>query len=147
MTNIISQILKSDKKFLFVFLQCTWGIVQTFIGAIIFILMIRCPHKRYLGCIDTRWKLDRGLSLGLFIFTPDKDTKYTNEIKVHEYGHCIQSMLLGPLYMMIVLISMVWAGLPYFVILRKEKKIPYTACFVESWASKLGEWITGEQAI
>ena len=31
--------------------------------------------------------------------------------------------------------------------LRREKKIPYTSCFVESWASKWGEWVTKEKAI
>jgi hypothetical protein len=37
--------------------------------------------------------------------------------------------------------------MPYFINLRREKKIPYTACFVESWASKWGELVTGEDAI
>ena len=31
--------------------------------------------------------------------------------------------------------------------LREEKKLPYTSCFVESWASKWGELATGEEAI
>ena len=29
----------------------------------------------------------------------------------------------------------------------EQKKIPYTACFVESWASKWGELVTGEEAV
>ena len=57
-------------------------------------------------------------------------------------------MLLGPLYLIIVgAVSYTWANLPYFRKLRKEKGIPYTACFVESWASKWGELVTGEEAI
>ena len=28
----------------------------------------------------------------------------------------------------------------------EEKKLPYTACFVESWASKWGELVTGERS-
>ena len=68
-------------------------------------------------------------------------------MRVHEYGHCIQSVVLGPLYLIVALISVVWANLPYFRNLRREKNIPYTSCFVESWASKWGEWVTREKAI
>ena len=68
-------------------------------------------------------------------------------IRVHEYGHCIQSLLLGPLYLLIGLISVIWARHPYFTKLRREKKLPYTSCFVESRASKWGELATGEEAI
>ena len=39
------------KKFLFVLLQCTWGICQTVLGAIVFLRYRKCPHKRYRGCI------------------------------------------------------------------------------------------------
>ena len=147
MLNKTNRNCTAQERILFVILQCSWGILQTLIGVIVFCIMIRCPHKRYRGSIDTRWNLEKGLSLGLFLFTPNEETPDTNELRIHEYGHCIQSMLLGPFYLILVLISMIWAGFPYFVKLRKEKHIPYTACFVESWASKWGEQITGEQAI
>ncbi len=54
--------------------------------------------------------------------------------------------MLGPLYSVVGIISVVWASLPYFRKLREQKGIPYTACFVEKWASWLGEKVTGEQA-
>ena len=31
--------------------------------------------------------------------------------------------------------------------MRKEKHLPYTACFTEAWASSWGEKVTGEKAI
>ena len=31
--------------------------------------------------------------------------------------------------------------------IRREKNLPYTACFVEAWASRWGEVFTGESAI
>ena len=31
--------------------------------------------------------------------------------------------------------------------MRKEKHLPYTACFAEAWASSWGEKVTGEKVI
>ena len=135
------------KKALFIVIQCTWGIFQTLIGAAVFLVMFKYRHKMYRCAIDTRWNLNYGLSLGLFIFTPNGETPYLKKLRVHEYGHCIQSLAVGPLYLIIGLISIVWERVPYFTTLRRTKKLPYTACFVEAWASKWGEYITGEKAI
>lgn len=135
------------KKILFVLLQCTWGILQTVLGAVLFLNVRHYPHTIYRGCIDTRWNSRGGLSLGLFIFTTRDDLQDSEKIRVHEYGHCVQSLVLGPLYLLIGIVSLVWARNPHFVKLRREKKIPYTACFVESWANKWGELATGEEAI
>ena len=135
------------RRILFIFLQCTWGLPQTLIGLGFFLANRHRPHKMYRGCIDTQWNHGGGLSLGLFIFTPPEDRKYSQPIRVHEYGHAVQSMILGPWMFFVGVISVTWANLPYFIRLRKERKIPYTACFVESWASKWGELATGEEAI
>ena len=135
------------KKYLFIFLQCTWGFFQTLLGFLFFLNVRQYPYTTYRGCIDTRWNSRSGLSLGLFIFTPNTELSDSETIRVHEYGHCIQSIVLGPMYLILGLISLGWARIPYYVKLRREKKIPYTACFVESWASKWGELATGEEAI
>ncbi len=135
------------KKILFVFLQCTWGIVPTMIGAIFFWKLRKYPHRIYRGCIETQWNTRSGLSLGLFIFTPNDGIPDAEKIRVHEYGHCIQSIVLGPLFVVVGLISLLWGRLPYFEKRRKEKNLPYTSCFVEAWASKWGEMATGEVAI
>jgi hypothetical protein len=135
------------RKFLFVFLQCTWGILQTQLGAIFFLNVRHYPHTTYRGCIDTKWNSRSGLSLGLFIFTPRDDLLDSDKIRVHEYGHCVQSLVLGPLYLLIGIVSLIWARNGFFIRLRREKKIPYTSCFVESWASKWGELATGQKAI
>ena len=135
------------KKLLFVFLQCTWGLVQTLLGLVFFLKLRRkYPHTTYRGAIDTRWDSRGGLSLGLFIFTPREDLSGSEKVRVHEYGHCVQSLVLGPVYLILGIISLVWCRHPRFVKLRREKKVPYTACFVESWASKWGEMVTGEPA-
>lgn len=135
------------KRFFFVLIQCTYGLGQTVMGFFVFLYFIRKPHRIYRGCIDTMWDTCSGLSPGLFIFTPKMEFKESQEIRVHEYGHCIQSLFLGPLYLFVGIISVTWAGLPYFVKMRREKHIPYTACFVEHWASSWGEWVTKEKAV
>ena len=141
------KILTYVKRILFIILQCTWGLLPTLVGLFFFIKMKDYPHKSYRGCIDTRWDTSCGLSLGLFIFTPNETIKDADKIRVHEYGHCVQSIVLGPLFVVIGIISLVWGRHPYFAKLRKEKKLKYTSCFVESWASKWGELTTGEEAI
>ena len=136
------------KRILFILIQCTWGLPQTLLGAIIYLKNRQCPHVVYRGCIDTKWNSRGGMSLGLFIFTPQEEDDRTEQVRVHEYGHCIQSLLLGPLYLIVVgIVSYTWANLPYFRKMRREKKILYTSCFVESWASKWGEWVTKQNAI
>ncbi len=136
------------KRIAYIFLQLTWGLPQTLLGLILYLKNLRRPHEKYLSCIETHWKSKGGISLGLFIFTPEAHLPNTGKIRVHEYGHTIQSLLLGPLYLPFIgIISYTWANLPYFKRLRKEKQISYTACFVEAWASRLGERVTGEEAV
>lgn len=121
---------KDLKKLLFILGQCTWGLPQTLLGAIIFLKHIRCPHRVYRGCIETKWNSSGGMSLGLFIFTPKEEDNRTDRVRVNEYGHCIQSVVLGPLYLMLIgIVSYTWANLPYFRKIRWEK------------------WITKEEAI
>ena len=136
------------KRTLYVIVQLTWGLPQTLLGLALYLKNLSRPYEKYLSCINMHWKSGGGISLGLFIFTPDAKTPNYEKIRVHEYGHTIQSLILGPLYLPFIgIISYTWANLPYFKRLRKEKRIPYTACFVEAWASRLGEWVTGEEAI
>lgn len=136
------------KRIAYAVLQLTWGLPQTLLGFILYLKNLRRPRERYRLCINTHWKKSGGISLGLFIFTPEAQTVNYEKIRVHEYGHTVQSLILGPLYLPFIgIISYTWANLPYFRRLRKEKRIPYTACFVEAWASRLGERVTGEEAI
>ncbi len=135
------------KRFLFILLQCTWGFIPTLLGAIFFLKLRKNPHRGYRGCIDTQWEGRSGLSLGLFIFTPRDEIRDSEKIRVHEYGHCIQSIVLGPFFVVIGLISIFWGRMAYFEKLRREKGLRYTSCFVEAWASKWGELATGEEAI
>ncbi len=126
--------------------QCTWGLPQTLVGLMIYLKNIKCKHYFYHGAVATEWKdPHHGVSLGLFIFVPKEPQKDTikkqahKRLVAHEYGHTIQSLLLGPLYLLVIgLPSFTWCMLPYFRKLRKEKKIPYSALYTEKWADYCG---------
>ena len=128
-------------------LQWTWGNMQTVAGFVLYLWYIRCPHTYYNGtilttCPPTFW----GISLGQFIFVPDVPNK--EEYAVHEYGHALQSLLLGPLYILLIGIpSISWGRIPCFIKLREKKNIRYTSFYCEKWASDWGEAVTKKKAI
>ncbi|MGN0800291.1 MAG: hypothetical protein ACI4NU_07665 [Christensenellales bacterium] len=127
----------------YILLQCTWGLPQTLLGLVLFLRHIKAPHAFYRGCIRTEWPHGGGVSLGLFIFTADAAHAPSAErraaLAAHEYGHTLQSLLLGPLYLFTVgIISFTWANAPRFRRMRAERGLPYSHCFVERWADRLG---------
>ena len=119
--------------------QCTWGILQTFIGFLLLLwCVVVCKKKPFLYNGDTivcEFPNKSGsLSLGLFFFLHPKavNDEYT---KRHEWGHTRQSLLLGPLYLFVIALpSMVWCN--GFRKYREENKISYFVFFTEKWANK-----------
>ena len=148
------------KRALSVLWQCTWGILQTLLGLIHFLIYWRCPHFWYHGAVVTQWANKASVSLGLFVFVTDDlpyydrvaDTMTRPELArrllVHEYGHTIQSLLLGPLYLLVMGVpSMVWGFWPALSRKRRDKQLSYFAFFTERWANALGEAVTGEESM
>ena len=124
--------------FLYRIWQCTWGLLQTLLGFILFVKHYRNKHYSYHGAIITVWNSKTSISLGLFVFVtaePYFAKKYEGQISVeelserllvHEYGHTIQSLILGPLYLIIIGIpSTMWGMLGGKK--RSEEQIPYGA--------------------
>lgn len=126
---------------IYIVLQCTWGLVQTAAGFLLFLWYRRCPHEWFEGAVQTRWDKTGGISLGMFIFTPKR---YGDLLTAHEYGHTIQSLILGPCYLLLVgLPSVIWARCPVCARWRKEKHLPYSWFVVEQWADLLGSKVIG----
>ena len=72
----------------------------------------------------------------------------SRRLLVHEYGHTIQSLIFGPLYLIVMGIpSTVWGFLPYFNRKRKNEGLSYFSFFTEKWANFLGEQVTGEKSM
>lgn len=81
-------------------------------------------------------KFGGAVSLGTYIFIFSDYGRGTKKIIMHEYGHSIQSKILGPLYLLVIgLPSITWAGL--FGKYRTKYKISYYSFFTEKWANKL----------
>lgn len=147
------------KNILYIIIQCTWGIIQTLLGFIVFVIYIKNKHYFYHGAIVTERNVPSSVSLGMFVFittNPMKDKRRENRIPdeelsrrllVHEYGHTIQSLIFGPFYLIIMGIpSTLWGFLPYFQS-KRDKGVSYFSFFTEKFANYLGEKVTKEKSM
>lgn len=137
--------------FLFYLIQFTWGLSVNLIG---FLVWLVCKLRgrrteKYCNCFITYVKKKHfgGLSLGLFVFmSDDKDEQWVYNTRIHEYGHTIQCLLLGPLYWIVVAIpSAIWCN--FFEGYRKKNDVSYYALYCESWANKWGESWSAQKRI
>ena len=139
---------------LFHVLQWVWGLPQNLFGALT-ALVLRGERFRYHGALVTLYRPVKfmsnrfGFSLGSFIFMPESWTEGVRKrLVVHEYGHTVQSLILGPLYLPVVALpSVIWSK-RYF---RNNTRfvtrgVSYTDRFPENWADSAGEYVTGEKA-
>lgn len=93
-----------------------------------------------------------GVSLGNYIFINkmlryrDDDPYYDPFVVPHEYGHSIQSRMLGPLYLIVVgipsfmqnVIAASWLKLSKNSPKAKEYALNYYNRYPENWADRLG---------
>lgn len=129
------------KHILFWLWQWTWGFPQTFVGFIVYLICRKCPHGTYRGCIATRWNNRGSMGMGMFLFLGSEDP----QVRVHEFGHSVQSLMLGPLFLPVMGIpSLLWCNLPPCQQLRREKGFSYYSLYTESTANYLGSLVTGE---
>ena len=148
------------KHVLYCLVQCTWGVLQSALGLFNFFLHLRCRHYFYHGAVITEWNDKSSVSLGMFVFVTKEPyfydklkNEYTTEelsqrLLVHEYGHTIQSLIWGPLYLIVVGIpSTLWGFLPSLNQKRKKEGLSYFSFFTEKWANYLGEQVTGEKSM
>ena len=133
---------------LYILAQCTWGFLQSTAGFITFLINIREKHFIYHGAVVTEWKLRSSVSLGMFIFvTKHPGDELKRRITVHEYGHTIQSLILGPMYLLVIgAPSLFWAGIPAFSRMRRRRHMSYYRFYPERWANHLGEKTTRERS-
>lgn len=123
--------------------QFSWGLIQSLIGLIGFLFLIRKRHVIYKGSVVTEvpgyWG---GVTLGMFIFVDylpnNKECIQKNNTVKHEYGHVLQSLILGPIWFLIIgLPSLIWAGC--FDSYRAKHNISYYDFYTEKWANRLGK--------
>ncbi len=142
-------------KLLYALVQWTWGILQTLLGLFVFLLNIRHRHFFYHGALITVWPGKSSVSLGFFVFITDDpyfcdkfEGQYTKQelfqrLLVHEYGHTIQSLIFGPLFLLVMGIpSALWGFLPWVTRKRIAQKRSYFSFYTERFANTLGEFVT-----
>ena len=120
-------------------IQWTWGLPQTLAGAGLHLMHRKDRHYRYHGAVVTEWKRNDGVSLGKFVFIPERKKPADDYLLKHEYGHTLQSLVLGPAYLVVIgLPSFLWNRTPYFVRMRKETGKSYYSLVFENTANRLG---------
>ncbi|MBP0969723.1 MAG: alpha/beta hydrolase, partial [Oscillospiraceae bacterium] len=129
----------------YVILQLTWGIIQSLLGLLI--LIREGPGKEHFwfhGAYVTRWDQPGGISLGMFIFIGDPLMEHGEKYAylTHEYGHSIQSLIWGPLYVFAIGIPSTRWGKKYNREMLRQG-ISYFSVYPEGQANVLGEKITG----
>lgn len=142
-------------------LQWTWGLPQSMLGAGVYLYYKNAPHTTFHGASVTIWPHQSSLSLGMFLFISDavfeqrsskkepfQEGTFARRLLVHEYGHSIQSLMFGPLYLATVgLPSILWANLPAFQKYRKQNRRSYYSIYPEKHADKLGSRILREKSV
>ncbi|MDR0883641.1 MAG: hypothetical protein LBN05_03425 [Oscillospiraceae bacterium] len=123
--------------------QWTWGFIQNAVGKVVYDRFSQTEQTReYHGAKVVEVPFDNfgGLTLGKYIFV-GRGLIGSESLLEHEYGHTIQSLFLGPLYLLVIgLPSLTWAQL--FADYRRENGIDYSDFYTESWADKLGKQFT-----
>ena len=129
------------KTLLFRLWQWVWGFPQNLLGLILSLVLADAPRSQYRQCQVIRWSNGGSMSLGMYLFLGSDDPR----TYIHEYGHSIQSAILGPLFLPIMGIpSFLWCNLPPCRKLRREKGISYYWFYPESTANYLGSLVTGQ---
>lgn len=141
--------LKIFIKILLVIVNITWCLPQNVIGFFVYLwslisgtLVGRRVSRAYGGKFDIvshDWaRFSGSLSLGEFRFIHmHSDTESRLNTIYHEYGHTIQSYILGPLYLLVIgLPSIIWCELFRWYRLKYDK--PYDWFYTEKFATYLG---------
>lgn len=153
MKKAFQKIPKPIRTVLFYALQWTWGLPQNLFGALA-ALVLKGRRFRYHDALVTLYKpvsfmSNRyGFSLGMFIFMPEGWPESAQKrLVVHEYGHTVQSLIIGPFYLPAV-------GLPSVLWSKRYSRrndryvtrgVSYTDRYPENWADRAGEYATGEK--
>ena len=137
-------------EFLYTIGQITWGLPQTIAGFAVYEIMKRrgCRHFTHHGARVTVWNVNAGLSLGMFIFVDARANGINDRLLVHEYGHTVQSLILGPLYLPVIgLPSVIWLKAPALSRSRRARGVSYYSFYTERWANRLGELVLGRPSM
>ena len=138
------------KKFFFYLVQFTWALPQNLVGAMAYLILSRKhEHERFHNSYITYVEKENfgGVSIGIFIFiNPARKEDWLHDTRIHEYGHTIQSLFLGPVWLFVVALpSVIWAGSKRLADYRKKNDVSYYTLYCEGWANLWGAKWSGEK--
>ena len=122
-----------------------WELPQNIVGLFLFVIVSNRIQQKEI--IHNRLFLKVsgfGVSLGHFIFWRE-DVWENIEIrpanKAHEYGHAIQSIIFGPLYLIVIGLPSVSRNLygRWYLARKKTSWLHYYDGYPEKWADALGK--------
>lgn len=122
-----------------------WELPQNILGALLFIFFAVFSDSVILDdddSLEMYSPMMRGaISLGIFRVYAYKylgnGARYVELVRKHEKGHRKQSMMLGPLYLIVIgLPSLIWATLHSYV--KRLGAVDYYSFYTERWADRLG---------
>lgn len=111
-----------------------WQLPQNLLGLAFLMFLSPSEVIHDFGHIVVRQskRMRGGISLGGYIFVQEHVAVVTIS---HEMGHAKQSLMLGPLYLLVIgLPSILWAGLHRYIAPCKS----YYWLYTERWANRLG---------
>ena len=112
-----------------------WQLPQNLLGLLVTLITrpSRVIDNDVRAVVRSSYRMRGGISLGRYVVINTYQCR-TQTIR-HELGHCKQSRMLGPLYLLVIgLPSILWAGLHRRIAPDKS----YYWFYTEKWADKLG---------
>lgn len=108
--------MKYLRKILFWFVQCTWGIIDNIIGTLIFIVLVCTGHKPrkfgnqvhfLFGTKSGSFGLNFGWVAVVAVRDANIDKYYWTYLSLlmHEHGHFIQNLFMGPFCTIMQIVS------------------------------------------
>ena len=136
--------MKKSKRILFWALSLTWGLPMTLFGALVALGLLVTGHRPKKFHQNIYFEVGRGwggFECGAFFVVNKGAPLY---LKLHEAGHGIQNIILGPLMPFVVSIpSAIRYWYREYLVRSGRKKYsdlpPYDAAWFEGWATNLGE--------
>lgn len=127
-----------------VILRVIWELPQNILGFAVWLFVRKKIRKTEV--LKTRLFFSTpafGISLGSFVFYSDIENQFV-KIKVnnkqHEFGHTIQSMIFGPLYIVVIGLPSIARVIYSLIYFKRHKRIwqHYYDGYPENWADTLG---------
>lgn len=113
-----------------------WQFPQNITGWFLWVFIFKShATTRHKGArIMFTYQMSGGVTLGKWVFLDARyyGNSYGSSVMKHEYGHTVQSKMLGWLYLIVI-------GLPSIVHAAFHKKGDYYHFYTEKWANRLAD--------